>query len=45
MYFASYNVTSHYDEKTWNIKCNKTLVISRELLESREIINNNFNSS
>ena len=45
MYFASSNVTSHYDKKTWNIKSNKTLVITRELLESREIINNNFNSS
>ena len=49
MYFASNNVTSFMDEKTRNIKGNKTWVILREILESREVTyemyDNNYNYS
>ena len=49
MYFASNNVTSFMDEKTRDIKGNKTWVILREILESSEVTNemydNNYNYS
>ena len=45
MYFASNNVTSFMDEKTRNIKGNKTLVILREIFESREVTNETYDNN
>ena len=45
MYFASNNITSFMDEKTRNIKSNKTWVILREILESREVTNEMYDTN